>query len=565
MADSNDKFDDETADQKAAVPKAVDEANAELSAQGDKALEETGIANDLPTESELDLDASLIEAAQRWAEEFNPALGTGEDHEDLVLGSADDAKPKGKGKSKKSAKDKVKTQVIEFNEAENKIGGEAFEAEPVDAVELLGVDDEVHAIKEDVEHELLAYGDSLADRVIPDSEILAESDESDITAGENEAVPELSATAEAFAEDLKPKKKGKRGKKDEKEIQRSGASASLGNGDDFEDQSQATAKVSAATESIEPEIVTDDKQGLMRWDEAINLEAQVEAVLFAAPKPISISEIAETLADDDGMEPDHSVIDQIVQQLLRLYKERSGGFRLEYDKGTGYQFRTVPAAAPIMERMFSSRQRPLSRAAHETLAIIAYRQPCTRADIEFIRGVDAGSIIRNLLERDLVACVGRKEDSGRPMLFGTTAEFLRVFRVTSLNDLPPLSAFQPASEAMIDAFNKIERPDHDIDVEDFIGDDSQEQPEISAGLSSDFAKSDGVFEVREDGSESSAPTDAKVRRSGGIFDNEGFLSDGYENTEVALPTRDSIPERSGEDASRGTDQHQRQSGTRTRD
>ncbi|RYZ62950.1 MAG: SMC-Scp complex subunit ScpB, partial [Proteobacteria bacterium] len=133
----------------------------------------------------------------------------------------------------------------------------------------------------------------------------------------------------------------------------------------------------------------DDRQGLMRWDEAITLEAQVECIIFATPKPISVSEIAELLADDDGIEPSHASIETHAQQLQRLYKERNGGFRLEYDKGAGYQFRTVPAAAPLMERMFSSRQRPLSRAAHETLAIIAYRQPCTRADIEFIRGVDA--------------------------------------------------------------------------------------------------------------------------------------------------------------------------------
>src|ERR1700759_1099496 len=80
-------------------------------------------------------------------------------------------------------------------------------------------------------------------------------------------------------------------------------------------------------------------------------------------------------------------------------------------------------------KIIFKRPRPLSRAAQETLAIVAYRQPVSRADIEFIRGTDSGSIIKNLLERDLICCVGRKDIPGKPMLFGTTEEFLRVYRL----------------------------------------------------------------------------------------------------------------------------------------
>lgn len=310
---------------------------------------------------------------------------------------------------------------------------------------------------------------------------------------------------------------------------------------------------------------SDDRHGLMLWDEAINLEAQVEAIIFAAPKPISVGEIAELLADDDGNEPSHVLIDTHIQLLQRLYKERSGGFRLEYDKGSGYQFRTITAAAPLMERMFSSRQRPLSRAAHETLAIIAYRQPCTRADIEFIRGVDAGSIIKNLLERDLIVCVGRKEDSGRPMLFGTTSEFLRVFRIQTLNDLAPLSAFQPTTESMILAFQKIESPEDSIDVEEFIGDADREPFDTTQFHLTDLAASGSRIDVREDASET-APHSAQIRRVGGYYDNEGYSrDDGFEDTEVVVGSRDSIAPGSRENASRRPDRDQRQSGERTRD
>ena len=135
-----------------------------------------------------------------------------------------------------------------------------------------------------------------------------------------------------------------------------------------------------------------------------------------------------------------------------------------------------------MERLFSSRPRPLSRAALETLSVIAYRQPVTRADIEFIRGVDAGSIIKNLLDRELIACVGRKEDSGRPMLFGTTKEFLKVFSLNTLSDLPPLAAFQPSAEVVGDALKKM-NGEEEVDVEGFVGDETREEPSIGDGVS----------------------------------------------------------------------------------
>jgi segregation and condensation protein B len=145
------------------------------------------------------------------------------------------------------------------------------------------------------------------------------------------------------------------------------------------------------------------------------------------------------------------------------YRERGGGFRLENLRKHGYQFRTVQAASPLMARMFASRPRPLSRAALETLAIIAYRQPVTRADVEFIRGVDSGSIIKNLLDRELVACVGRREDAGRPMLFGTSAEFLKVFNLQSLDELPPLSSFQPAQDVIREAKSRLNHGFDDVE------------------------------------------------------------------------------------------------------
>ena len=152
---------------------------------------------------------------------------------------------------------------------------------------------------------------------------------------------------------------------------------------------------------------------------------------------------------------------EVTNDIMNEYRSRDGGIELAYVKGHGYQFRTKPDMAELMEQMFSQRPRPLSRAAQETLAIIAYRQPVTRADIEFIRGVDAGSILKNLLEKELVCCTGRKEIAGKPMTFGTTDEFLRTYGLSELGDLPPLESFQPAFDAVNSALEKIEDESQD--------------------------------------------------------------------------------------------------------
>jgi len=228
--------------------------------------------------------------------------------------------------------------------------------------------------------------------------------------------------------------------------------------------------------------------------EDLRLEAKIEAIIFASPKPMRSTEIYEILLaqDRDGEEDEGQPtgetleendidpvetavtlkqVQETLDNLCEYYRDRCGGFHLAYIKRMGYQFQTVPAAAALMEKQFARRPRPISRAALETLSIIAYRQPCTRAEVEFVRGVDAGSIIHTLMERGMVACVGRKEIPGRPMLFGTTEEFLRTFQLGHVKDLPSLESFQPANDAIKAALDKLESGPESTDVEEFIGDD----------------------------------------------------------------------------------------------
>ncbi len=213
----------------------------------------------------------------------------------------------------------------------------------------------------------------------------------------------------------------------------------------------------------------------------LDLQAKIEAMIFASPKCLKTSDLCGLLQDECVQ---MSEIQAAVNCAVAEHRERGSGFRLEYVRGHGYQFRTVAAAAPYMERLFSQRPRPISRSALETLSIIAYRQPVTRAEIEFIRGVDAGSIMKGLLERDLIKCVGRKEDAGRPMLFGTTDEFLNVFRLANLSELPPLSSFQPPSEIMQKAMERLNMigSEEEVDERDFVGDSAMADPEVSAGI-----------------------------------------------------------------------------------
>lgn len=182
----------------------------------------------------------------------------------------------------------------------------------------------------------------------------------------------------------------------------------------------------------------------------LSLAARVEAIIFAAPRPLTAEDIVEIIAEKGvGV----AEIKTECQQLLTHYHERGGGFYLEEEDG--YRFQTVGSAAAMLKRLNRTHTRPLSRAAMETLAIVAYRQPVTRAEIEYVRGVDSGNLVRAMLERKLITCIGRRDGVGKPLLFATSPDFLRVFALKSLEELPPLESFQIKEETRKLAEQKI--------------------------------------------------------------------------------------------------------------
>lgn len=163
-----------------------------------------------------------------------------------------------------------------------------------------------------------------------------------------------------------------------------------------------------------------------------DLKNIIEAIVFASDSPVSVDKIHDLLSPEGY---DRKEIVRTLAELKEEYRLRQGGFTLEEVAG-GYQFRTRPEYALWIRKLRASRLSPLSTAAMETLAIVAYRQPIIKMEIDKIRGVDSGGVIRGLMERRLIRIMGRKDMPGRPILYGTTKHFLEVFHLKDLSDLP---------------------------------------------------------------------------------------------------------------------------------
>ncbi len=165
-----------------------------------------------------------------------------------------------------------------------------------------------------------------------------------------------------------------------------------------------------------------------------DLIPMAEALVFAADGPIKAERMAEAL------DVPLTDIREAIEALEVDYAERPRGFFLQEVAG-GYQLRTRPEYADYLRKLGRSRPFRFSRPALESLAIIAYRQPVTRSEIEYLRGVDSGSVLKTLLEKHLVRILGKKDVPGKPMIYGTTKEFLELFGLPDLSSLPTLSEF----------------------------------------------------------------------------------------------------------------------------
>lgn len=166
------------------------------------------------------------------------------------------------------------------------------------------------------------------------------------------------------------------------------------------------------------------------------LRSVLESLLFAAETPLTVHRLSEVLGGIEKKE-----IISVLEELQAEYETAGRGFRLIEVAG-GYQMRTPKENADWVKALFRGRPARISRATLETLAIIAYKQPIIRAEIEAIRGVDVDGVLSTLLERRLVRIVARKDVPGRPFLYGTTNEFLELFNLKDLSNLPTLKEME---------------------------------------------------------------------------------------------------------------------------
>lgn len=162
------------------------------------------------------------------------------------------------------------------------------------------------------------------------------------------------------------------------------------------------------------------------------LQAVLESLLLAAGAPVPIARLVDALQG-----PGRAEVQKALEGLRAHYERIESGIRVVY-VGGAWQLRTPPEHSPWVKRLLRERPPRLSRPMLETLAIIAYKQPCTKLEIEAIRGVDVDAVLTTLTERRLVKVVGRKEAPGRPLLYATTREFLEVFGLPDLSSLPTL-------------------------------------------------------------------------------------------------------------------------------
>jgi segregation and condensation protein B len=180
----------------------------------------------------------------------------------------------------------------------------------------------------------------------------------------------------------------------------------------------------------------------MKLMEDHELKPIVEALFFVSGDPLSVDRLSDVIK---GVDKKRLLV--VIEALQAEYDQANRGIRLAEVAG-GYQLVTRPEMAPWIKEMEKIRTASrLSRPGLETLAIVAYKQPVTRGEIEMVRGVDAAGVLKTLMERKLIKIVGRKEAPGRPMMYGTTRQFLEYFGLANLSGLPTLKEFSEVAEA----------------------------------------------------------------------------------------------------------------------
>jgi len=213
-------------------------------------------------------------------------------------------------------------------------------------------------------------------------------------------------------------------------------------------QSVATPPADAELEDVQPAEIDEQPVEFEPFERLVQrarrlsperVRTVVESLLLVTDKPVAMDQLHEATGIERGR------LEAALQELAGIHREGLSGIVLAEVAG-GWQLRTDPESGEFVRRFLRVKPHRLTRAALETLAIVAYRQPVTRPEIEDVRGVDSGAVVKALLERRLIKILGKKDEVGRPILYGTTREFLEFFALKDLSALPTLREFHELSE-----------------------------------------------------------------------------------------------------------------------
>lgn len=254
---------------------------------------------------------------------------------------------------------------------------------------------------------------------------------------DNQALEQLDRVARAIETQVE---------KDQKELEAAVESASAESPDDLLarqiEEDLALESEAAADDALETDGAADAPPQAEL--DLIEIQAQLETLLFLSDRPLPLKRLKELLGPGASQEN----IESALVEMQARYQAAAHGFEL-VEVGGGFQFRTKTRLSPVARRLVKVQAQRLSRGAMETLAIVAYKQPTFKENIDKIRGVDSSHFIRGLLEKRLIQISGRSELPGRPMLYSTTQEFLELFGLRDLSSLPPLQEIEkmiPTSE-----------------------------------------------------------------------------------------------------------------------
>jgi len=263
-----------------------------------------------------------------------------------------------------------------------------------------------------------------------------------------------------------------------------------------------------------------------------SLKSIVDALIFASEMPLSIGRMRQIIREVNQEEIATSTIKEAIEQLNVDNRDSQRGFYLQEVAG-GFQYRTRPNYAQWIKKIKKVRSFRLTQPTLETLAIIAYKQPIIRSEIEKLRGVDSGAVIKNLIERSLIKIVGRKNIPGRPFLFGSTRRFLEVFGLDRLEGLPSLKEFDGLDESKLPTILRQKIPPELFDTE------AKEEPETQSNADEEPVTDEQLSEAAQAAECYEDEADAQDEASGAAV-IEGESVDGSVDQSVDAAALDDV-------------------------